>query len=513
MAYAPVVRIFATTQDPAHESPWQADVPQSVTGSGVVVGPGQILTGAHVVANATFVQVQKMYDPDKAIAEVAGVWHDCDLALLRLRDPRFLAGIEPAELGELPELRDRVAVIGFPVGGEELSVTEGVVSRIEVQRYSHSQRHLLAVTVDAAINQGNSGGPVFKEGKVVGIAFQKLEGAEAVGEMVPTPIIRHVLAGIAAGAEPRIPSLGITTQTMENPSLRKRFAVPAGASGVLVLAVDHGGSAWGQLRRGDVITAIDGLAIANNGTVEFRGRHRTRYDVSMGWSSIGAEIELSILRGGAKRKVRFPLRPPAPLVPRSQYDRPPTYYIFAGLVFQALTRDFLTTWEGWWDKAPKEFLHLYYSGVRTAERHEVVVLTQVLADEINVGYDHLYSESIVALDGVMPRDVADLAARLDAAHGLVELRTSSDGVIVIDADAGRAAGPRVLHRYHIARDRSVDLVAATRPAAPARRSGRRAAPAPAPDPAPSPPRARPRTRVPPGRTAARGGRQRRRGSR
>jgi S1-C subfamily serine protease len=143
MAHAAVVRIFATTQDPDHESPWQAAVPQSSTGSGVVVGPGQILTGAHVVANATFVQIQKMYDPDKVVAEVTSVWHDCDLALLTLRDPSFLAGIEPAELGDLPDLRDRVAVIGFPVGGEEISITEGVVSRIEVQRYSHRQRHLL----------------------------------------------------------------------------------------------------------------------------------------------------------------------------------------------------------------------------------------------------------------------------------------------------------------------------------------------------------------------------------
>jgi S1-C subfamily serine protease len=457
MAHAAVVRIYATTQDPDHDSPWQAEVPQASTGSGVVVGPGQILTGAHVIANATFVQVQKINDPNKALAEVAGVWHDCDLALLRLRDPKFLAGIEPAPLGDLPELRDRVAVVGFPVGGEEISITEGVVSRIEVQRYSHSQRHLLAVTVDAAINKGNSGGPVFKDGKIVGIAFQKLEQAEAIGEMVPTPIIRHVLSAIAKGAPSRIPSLGITTQAMENESLRRHYRMPKGASGVLVLAVDHGGSAEGVLRAGDVLMSIDGSTIANNATVEFRGRYRTRYDVMMGWSPIGKSLELEVWRDDARQRVSFALKAPAPLVPRAQYDRAPSYLVFGGFVFQTLTRDFLSTWESWWDKAPKEFLHLYYSGTRTADRHEVVVISQVLADEVNVGYDHLYSESIVAIDGVMPRDLADLADRLDRADGLVELRTSSDGVIVVDATAARESTARIIARYKIPRDRSLDL--------------------------------------------------------
>ena len=68
MSQSAVVRIFATSQDPDHDCPWQARTPHNGTGSGVVIGDGQILTGAHVVANATFLQVQKISDPNKAIA-------------------------------------------------------------------------------------------------------------------------------------------------------------------------------------------------------------------------------------------------------------------------------------------------------------------------------------------------------------------------------------------------------------------------------------------------------------
>ena len=257
--------------------------------------------------------------------------------------------------------------------------------------------------------------------------------------------------------ELQIPALGITTQNLENPFLRRRVGLADGDGGVLVLSVDYGGSAWGVLEPGDVILEIADHRIAVNGTVQFLGRYRTRYDVVLGWSAVGDPLELVILRKGVRRKVTLQLEPPAPLVPRSQYDRTPTYFVYGGLVFQMLTRDYLSTWDSWWNKAPKEFLHLYYSGNRTPERQEVVILTQVLADEINVGYEHLYNESIIAVNGRMPRDMIDFVQQVESTHGLIEIKTSSDGTIVLESEAARAATQRILARYRIARDRSPDL--------------------------------------------------------
>jgi len=458
VGYPEVIRVFATSQDPDFDGPWQARTPSNSTGSAVVIGPGLLLTGAHVVANATFLQVQKPSHPDKAIATVRAVSHDCDLALLEVVEPAdFLGDIKPAELGPMPKLRDEVAVVGYPVGGEEISITEGVVSRIEVQRYSHSQRHLLAVTVDAAINAGNSGGPVFGDGNVVGIAFQKLTGVDNIGEMVPPPIIRAFLDGVKQGKRPEVPALGITTQNLENPLLRRQLGLNDGERGVAVLHVDYNGSADGVLQLRDVITAIDGLPIANNGTVQYQGRHRTRYDVVLGHRYIGDKIELEIKRAGIARTVTLELKRWAPLVPRSRYDQPPQYFVYGGLVFQTLTRDYLTTWDKWWNKAPKEFLNYYYLGYRTPDQHEVVILTQILADEINVGYGHLYNEAVATLDGKCPRDMEDFVAKLSAARGVVEITTTSGGVIMLDADEVRKSTPRILTRYRIPYDRTPGL--------------------------------------------------------
>ena len=450
--------MFATSQDPDFDGPWQARTPSNSTGSAVVIGNRLLLTGAHVVANATFLQIQKVSHPDKAIARVKAVSHDCDLALLEVVEPAdFLSDIEPAEVGDMPRLRDEVAVVGYPVGGEEISITEGVVSRIEVQRYSHSQRHLLAVTVDAAINAGNSGGPVFGNNKVVGIAFQKLTGVDNIGEMVPPPIIRAFLHGVEKGKRPEIPALGIITQNLENPLLRHQLGLGDNERGVVVLHVDHGGSADGVLEPRDVIMSIDGGAIANNGTVQYMGRHRTRYDVVLGHRYIGDQIKLDIKRNGRTKTVEVELTRWLPLVPRSRYDLPPQYFVYGGLVFQTLTRDYLTTWDKWWNKAPKEFLNYYYLGVRTAEQHEVVILTQILADEINVGYAHLYNEAVATLNGKKPLDMVDFVQTLSNAHGVVEIVTTSGGMIVLDADDVRKATARILARYHIPRDRTPGL--------------------------------------------------------
>ena len=297
--YSSVVRVLAPTHAPDFNNPWQSLSAESTTGSGVVVGPGRILTGAHVVANATFLQIQRVSDPDKVVARVEAVCHDADLALLAVDEPGFMAGITPESIGALPALRDRVSVVGFPVGGEEISITEGVVSRIEVQRYSHSQRRLLAITVDAAINSGNSGGPVFQEGRVIGVAFQTLTNAENIGELVPANLIRRFLDGVERGLPIEVPGIGLTSQSLENPFLRQRLGLPTDTSGVLVISVDHGGSADGILQVGDALLSIDGHTIANNGTIRYQDRFRTSYTAVLGDRYIGESLPVEVWHKGA----------------------------------------------------------------------------------------------------------------------------------------------------------------------------------------------------------------------
>ena len=187
-----VVKLHCTSLDPDWVNPWQTRTAQRSTGSGVFIGRSEdgkwctILTAAHVMANTTFVQVQLAGQPDKTTARVKSVAHETDLALVEVPSSLF-EGIQPLEVAPgdtLPGLREKVYVLGFPVGGDDLSITEGVVSRIEVQSYSHSHSRALAVTVDAAVNSGNSGGPVVSEesGLIIGVAFQGYAGSDIEGQ-------------------------------------------------------------------------------------------------------------------------------------------------------------------------------------------------------------------------------------------------------------------------------------------------------------------------------------------
>ena len=144
----------------------------------------------------------------------------------------------------LPSLQSRVTVRGYPTGGNSQCVTEGVVSRIDCKNYrlGHTSTiapgDLLVMQIDAAINGGNSGGPCFDaQHRVVGVAFQGIDGAQSIGYLIPASVARLFLSS----ASPRHPQYRLTdvpfrTQKILNKGLRAYLRIPTGATGVLVSA-------------------------------------------------------------------------------------------------------------------------------------------------------------------------------------------------------------------------------------------------------------------------------------
>jgi S1-C subfamily serine protease len=348
------------------------------------------------------------------------ICHDCDLAIITPEEPDFLDGITPLRIGSLPSLRDRVLVCGFPIGGEELSITEGVVSRVEIQPYSHSKRLMLAAQVDAAINSGNSGGPVLsKDGTLVGIAFQALEGAENMGYMVPPPIIKHFLEGTKRdGIEYKgFPDLGILVQPLPNPMMRQFLQMKKEQSGVLVTKVFCRNSAWNVLKEKDVILEIDGYPVANNGTVRFFNEYRTDANVIVHQHFVGEQLSLKVLRDGKELTLTLTLLPSVELVPLSQFDVMPTYYIYCGLVFQPLSLDYIHATFGFnfHSKAPIEMIEKLYHGKKYLDKiREVIVLTMVLVDHLNVGYDEVAGEIITHVNEQPITDLVDLVEKIES---------------------------------------------------------------------------------------------------
>jgi hypothetical protein len=273
--------------------------------------------------------------------------------------------------------------------------------------------------------------------------------------MVPAPIIKRFLDSVKRKKLPDVPGIGISTQPLENPALRRHLGMKSRDSGVLITAVQYGSSAWGKFVVGDVLMELDGHSIADNGTIRYRGRHRCQFDALIGDFQCGDVIKARVLHKRKAQDVDLSLQPMKWLVPRTEYDRRPMWFLFGGLVFQRLTAEYLRNWgEHWWDKAPKELLHSYYLGLRRPERQEVVVLAQVLADAVNVGYEAFHNDSVTMVNGEQPVDMVDFVGKMDRAKGEVVIKLSSGATVLLDADAARAAQTRILDLYHVPGDRS-----------------------------------------------------------
>jgi S1-C subfamily serine protease len=172
-----LVRITSTEVEPDYRAPWNTGAIGRGVGAGFVIEGPRIMTNAHVVSNTRYLTVERDGDPNKYPARVVFVAHDCDLALITVDSPEFFKNMVPLGFGGIPELESTVSAYGYPIGGERMSVTTGIVSRIDFQLYTHSSidQHL-AIQISAQINPGNSGGPVMLNGKVVGVAFQGYAG-------------------------------------------------------------------------------------------------------------------------------------------------------------------------------------------------------------------------------------------------------------------------------------------------------------------------------------------------
>ncbi|MDP3921127.1 MAG: serine protease [Candidatus Omnitrophota bacterium] len=465
-----VVKVLVNSDAPSFYAPWKSFGTESSSGSGAIIAGNRILTNAHVVSNHTFIQVKKKADPNKYTAKVEAIANDCDLALLSVEDPAFFEGTEPIAFGGLPDLQDAVHAIGYPIGGEQISITEGVVSRVEMTQYSHSEGliQLLAVQIDAAINPGNSGGPVLKGKLLVGVAFQGLDDADNVGYMVPVPVIEHFLTDLGDGHYDGFPDLGIVFNYTENKARRSFYGIEAMTGGVLVGGVLPKSPMAEYLQEGDVILEIDGVPVAVDGTVEFRKDERILFLHLIDMKQIGDTVALKLVRDGKVQELTVELAAHNPLLPMPHHFDEPPYYIYGGLLFSVLSEDLIRELVGSADEAgttviKKALANFYYYAsldgeLSTHGREDIVVLLDVLPDEINVGYQNLNFEVITQVNGKPVTSFEQFVTMLHRNTEEYSLIDTEGGVmLILKRDEAEAATPGILEKYHVPAQFSSDV--------------------------------------------------------
>ena len=442
-----IVKIYTVSKIPSYTTPWNTGIRKS-HGSGSIIDGNRILTNAHVVANETFIEVKRHGNTIKYEAEVEFISHQADLALLKLKDETFFEGTKSLQFNGLPKFEQEVAVYGFPMGGDSLSVSRGIVSRIEHNRYAHSREIFLSIQIDAAVNPGSSGGPAISNGKIVGVVMQQMTRSQSIGYIVPIDLIEHFLEDVKDGKYDGFAHLGITTQMMENRSMRDVSGMCTDKTGVLVVDISQKSNAYGKLEEGDVLLSIDGHSIQNDGTVEFKHNKYTSYKYYIDKKQIGETIKIRVLRKSKKMDLSFVLNNIADnnlLVDTIAHDVMPKYFIYGGYVFSPLSRNMLMN-----NRSTLLQLRAASNEWASDEKEEVVILLKVLASPTNRG-DHNFS--LWMIDKVNGKEFKNFAEfvkivkNFDRKYLILE---NEDGVQVsIDRQKAIESEDSILKRYSI----------------------------------------------------------------
>ncbi len=338
-----VVKILTTQRMPDMFKPWTKQSPRDVFATGVVIEGNRILTNAHAVAFAGQIYIQPYQSAEKIYAKVVAEAPGIDLAVLEIDNESFFKDHPPLPFDRrLPKAKDTVNVYGYPVGGKELSVTEGIVSRIDFSRMNYSVLSL-RIQIDAALNPGNSGGPAVAENKIIGLVSSKIKKAESVGYLIPVEEIKMFLDDISDGTyegKPALHSIEISLQTVENDALRKRLGVKKDTNGIMVSRVQNRIKDF-PLKPWDIITHLGDHSVDSEGHVRVHDDLRLPMHYLVPGLVKDGKINMIIFREGKSQKIQVPVRSEAQSLIRFCGNKYPRYFIYGPLVFSPVTSLFL----------------------------------------------------------------------------------------------------------------------------------------------------------------------------
>ncbi|MBI1195630.1 MAG: trypsin-like serine protease [Gammaproteobacteria bacterium] len=401
-----VVKLYVASQQWDIDQPWTKTGVTNQVCTGFAIEEG-ILTNAHCVTDATYVEIEVPELSHRLEAKRVAISHDVDLALLTFADPEKAPKLEPLKLGELPHLRDKVVTIGYPMGGIQVSYTEGVVSRIDVMPYAHSHVTNLLVQTDAAINPGNSGGPVFSDNtaECLGVSTQIARGS-SIGYFIPKEVIMQFLDDLKDGHIDGMPGLGVPSQVIESQAIRDFLHMKEDQTGVRITDVASGVPSLKALETDDVVLKVDGHQVMGDGQVTFRDDGKIGFAYYVSTHQIGDILTLTILRDGKVIDVPITLGGLdyriVPIVP--EFERQPAYYEVAGIIFRRLEPRYI-------DNKNYASFRPYLNKMQgdVPGIHEFVFIGEVYPSELTKGYAGEANKRVVSINGHLIRGMEDVA--------------------------------------------------------------------------------------------------------
>ncbi|MFZ4680885.1 MAG: S1C family serine protease [Terrimicrobiaceae bacterium] len=452
-----LVRVNATSQAFDFFRPWTKKAPYMRRGLGVVMPDNRVLVTAEIVANHTYVELEKSASAEKSAAEVVVVDYDSNLALLRPVNPDFLNNAKPLPLDDGARVGDKASILQLESNGL-IAETPAIITTITVAGYPLDYISLLTYRISSPLQsrEGSFTVPAVRNGNLLGL-LMRYDSRSQTADLIPAPVIAHFLADAKAEKYSGFPRAGIAFASTRDPQFRRYIGLTEDG-GVYLTEVRPGSPAdKAGLRKGDIILAVVGKPVDQDGNYDNADFGKISFShLTNTLAKVGDTIEFTIQRDGKRQVIPVVL---------GAFDRKnvvsepyifgtqPRYFILGGLVFQELSRPYLQEWgSGWVKEAPQRLVYLdAFQNELPIDRGKIVFLSQVLPSPNTLGYENLDHLVVTKVNGVEIKSLEDLARAAAAPKdGFHRIEFEQDpGFIALDAAEVEEGKGQLMQDYGI----------------------------------------------------------------
>lgn len=441
--------------------PWDKQDVQTRRGQALVLPNNQLLTTADLVSDSTLIEATRANEFRPFKANLVLLDLNLNLALLAVEQSEFFTGLKPIELAKAQMKEAAVYYYKDPTQGE---VKSGVIEKLMVAMRKVTGGQVPVLLMNTSLEGHTEAAAVFQNQNVVGIVLKKKESTLFVA---PSHLIESFLTNSRVTPYQSFGSRGFNWKRMPQDSTRAWLEVGLNDSGILVTEILNYGTGAQVLKRLDFLMEINGQAIGNDGKINHPDWGRVSFDYLFTSSlKLGSEIRYQLIRQGQQLQLTGKVSdypPDKKFLPPKTVNSRPRYILQGGFLFQELNINYLENWgQDWANKAPvrlRLMADIDASLQENKDRH-VVLLSRVIPDEINIGYQDLSNLVVQAINGHQVQNLNDLKQAFASNQGDFHLIDFAPGFersqAVIPARQLEAANQRILKNYRIPQLQQLD---------------------------------------------------------
>lgn len=449
-----LVQITVTCQEENPQLPWQTQPPARRIGYGVLVAANQILTTESLVRNHRLVQVRQPGRGDYATAIVELVDAQLNLASLRMVNGHAVSTLLPISFAPGCAATGDVQILQFD-DTSEIQRGNGQLMQVSMAGLPSAPFATLLFDVLTDLNVNGEGAPVVIHEKLAGLMTSYVS-AKRSGQMLPVTTLRRFLDDMRTPPYKGAPMAGIAWGELVDPAKRAFLKAAPGQGGILIQNCWPGMGGRDVLQPMDVILQLDGMPIDNMGFYNDPEFGRLKFTYLVQRRTPGEKMGAQIIRNGVATNVmirldRFDER--SALIPENTAGEPAEYLVEGGLIIRELDGKYLDSYGSNWEtETDPRFAYAYHTRRMNPEQpgDRMVIVSDVLPDRCNVGYQEMSQEIITAVNGQPIRNISDVFRIMEQDGHIRTLRLQGFDIdIALDTEELPAANLRIAQRFRI----------------------------------------------------------------